>query len=36
MRVNYEVVVSKRTNTLMVEAGAGIVLPGPYEAGRRG
>ena len=34
--VNYKVMVSKRNNTLMVEAGAGVVLPGPYEAGRRG
>jgi hypothetical protein len=34
--VNYKVVVSKRTNTLMAEAGADIVLPGPYEAGSRG
>ena len=34
--VNYKAMVSKRTNTLMAEAGAGIVLPGPYEAGSRG
>jgi hypothetical protein len=34
--VNHRLMVSKRTNTLMAEAGAGIVLPGPYEAGSRG
>ena len=34
--VKHTAMVSKRTNTLMAEAGAGIVLPGPYEAGRRG
>ena len=27
---------SKKNSTLMAEAGAGIVLPGPYEAGSRG
>jgi hypothetical protein len=34
--VNHKAMVSKRTNTLMAEAGTGIVLPGPSEAGRRG
>ena len=34
--INYKAMASNRTNTLMAEAGAGIVLPGPYEAGSRG
>ena len=34
--VNHSAMASERKNTLMAEAGAGIVLPGPYEAGSRG
>jgi hypothetical protein len=34
--INYKAMASNRTDTLMAEAGAGIVLPGPYEAGSRG
>ena len=34
--VNYKAMASNRTYTLMAEAGVGIVLPGPYEAGSRG
>ena len=33
---NHKAMASNRRNTLMAEAGAGIVLPGPYEAGSRG
>ncbi len=34
--VSHRIVASNINNTLMAEAGAGIVLPGPYEAGSRG